>query len=245
MLKVSAFVFLFTAIHSTCFATVFSPLSFEKQIEEATSAVEVKLSSSRVFKNESNMTMTEYSFDVLESYNLAEENLDNQKLKLSILGGTYNGITSMIDGAPRFTENERTFLLLKKIDSKIYLSNFTLGKYKIQNIGGKTFYLSEVFPGNSKIGKIAKDKMIELMREKWKVSLMVPYIHSSRAIASKSELFPLISRVHASARGIAQEEVNKDEGVPFFFWSAIVFFVFFFGFIFFKLGKTENKYKNE
>lgn len=245
MLKMFVVLFVLSMTQNLCWATMFIPLPFDKQVEEASSAVEAKLASTKVFKNDSGLTMTEYTFEVFESYNFSDEDLVNQKLVLTMPGGTFNGITSMIDGAPQFRENEKSFLLLKKIDSKIYLSNFTLGKYKIQNYLGKTFYLSEVFPLDPKLGRISKEKMIDLMKSKWKISLMIPNVRSKRTIASESESIPLIKSVHALERSIAQEEAIKTEGVPASFWGAIALFVFFFVFIFFKLGTAETQYKNE
>ena len=103
-------ILVFVGVQNFCFATTFSALPFDKQVEEATSAVEVKLENTKVFKNASGLIMTEYSFDVLESYNLSDDDLDNQKLKISMPGGTFDGVTSMVDGAPQFSKDERSFL---------------------------------------------------------------------------------------------------------------------------------------
>lgn len=242
MSKKITFAILFIVVQNICFATLFSPLPFDKQVEEATSAVEVVLENSKVFKNASGLIMTEYSFDVLESYNLSDDELDNQKLKLSMPGGTYDGITSMVDGAPRFTKNEKSFLLLKKIDSKIYLSNFTLGKFKIEDHGGKTFYVSDVFPMDPNIGRIAKEKMVELMKTKWRITLMIPKITpkpSMDALKPVLGIRPIIKSISDLERSPAQEDSMRNDEVPIFFWAATAFFILLFTFIFFKLGKSE------
>ena len=198
----------------------------------------------KVFKNATGMIMTEYTFNVLESYNLSDDDLDNQKLKLTMPGGTLDGVTSMIDGAPQFSNGEKSFLLLKKIDSKIYLSNFTLGKYKIQDFDGKPYYVSEVYPTDPTIGKIQKESMVKLMKNQWKLTLLMPRGVPTRSIAS-GEPRPIIKSVHELERGLAQDDNDSNEGVPGFFWGAIFLFTFFFAFIFFKLGKGEVHYKSE
>ncbi|MGZ3788375.1 MAG: hypothetical protein ACXVLQ_07610 [Bacteriovorax sp.] len=246
--KLNAFIFFIwvLTIHNACMATIFFPLPFEKQIDEATSAVEVRLESARVFKSAGGMIMTEYSFDVLESYNLSSSDLDNQKLKLTMPGGTYEGITSMIDGAPQFGSGEKSFLLLKKIESKIYLSNFSLGKYKIQNDGGRIYYVSEVFPSDPQIGRISKEKMVELMKSKWKIS------SDDASNKSKSKSVVVVPEIKAPIKAMpefekrepAEESIVREE-VPVFFWSAIVLVVFFFAFIFFKLGQSEHQHRRE
>jgi hypothetical protein len=221
-------------------------MPIEKQVEEANAAGEVRLSSSRVFKNSNGMIMTEYSFDVLQSYNLSEDDIEGKVLKLTAPGGTYEGVTSMIDGAPDFQLGEQSFLLLKKIESKIYLSNFTLGKYKIQSFGGAEYYVSEVFPQDPQMGKIAKSKMIELMKNSWKISSS--YKSESQKIGSqilKENNSQDVATISFDERRNPAQVDAKEEGTPLFFWSAIALVVFFFSLIFIKLGQSEHQHKCE
>lgn len=238
--KVWLFLFLMTA--NTAFATLFFPLPFDKQIEEATSAAEVKLASTHVFKNSAGAIMTEYVFDILESYNLSPDDLENQRLKLAMPGGTYEGVTSMIDGAPVFKEGEKTFLLLKKIESKIYLSNFTLGKYKIQNFEGKDYYVSEVFPFDQNIGRISKEKMIELIKEKWKLTAAPLKIDGKPTFV---RVPPLPEKHFTFERRAPAQESAATEEIPVFFWSGLILVTFFFGLIFFKIGQNGQLNKRE
>jgi hypothetical protein len=241
MLK-KVWLILILVLANAAFATMFFPMSFDKQIDEATSAAEVKLLSSRVFKNSAGAIMTEYSFEILESYNLFQNDLDQSLLKLVMPGGTFDGVTSMVDGAPVFLNGEKTFLLLKKIESRLYLSNFTLGKYKIQSYEGKDFYVSEVFPMDQNIGRISKEKMIGLIKDKWKLS-SAPRLETGKPVLSRipplHERFPVFEK-----RGPAQESVAAEE-VPVFFWSALILVTFFFGLIFFKLGQNGQLHKSE
>lgn len=224
------------------FATMFFPLPFDKQVEEATSAAEVKLSSSHAFKNSAGAIMTEYVFDIVEGYNLSADDLDNNQLKLAMPGGTYEGVSSMVDGAPSFKNGEKSFLLLKKIDSKIYLSNFTLGQYKIQNFEGKDYYVSEVFPMDQRIGRISKEKMVELMKTKWKTSFAPMNVDHQSAVV---RIPPAPEKdFKFERREPAQESVAQEE-VPVFFWGALVLVAFCFVFIFFKLGQSEQMHKRE
>lgn len=232
-------------IHSIAWATMFFPLPFDKQVEEATSAVEARLESTRVFKNSSGMIMTEYSFDVLESYNLSSDDLENQKLKLTMPGGTYNGVTSMIDGAPQFNHGEKSFLLLKKIESKIYLSNFTLGKYKIQEFEGKTYYVSDVFPMEPNIGRISKEKMIELMKTKWKTSFAPEMKSPQNDKEVVARVPPAPEKTFQYEKRVPAQEAVQSEDVPLFFWTSLVLVIFFFSLIFFKLSQGGYQHKRE
>jgi hypothetical protein len=150
----------------------------------------------------------------------------------------------MIDGAPQFAPEEKSFLLLKKVESRIYLSNFTLGKFKIQQYEGKTYYVSEVFPMDPNIGRISKDKMVDLMKTKWKMT-------STEELAVPTKAVSIVAKAPPSPedgfkfekREPAQEASNQD--VPVFFWSAIVLVAFFFALIFFKLGQSGHHHKRE
>lgn len=228
---------------NAAFATMFFPLPFERQVDEATSAAEVRLASTRVFKNSAGAIMTEYHFDVLESYNLSPDELEKNQLKLTMPGGTYEGITSMVDGAPSFKEGEKSFLLLKKIESTIYLSNFTLGKYKIQNYEGKDYYVSEVFPMDQNVGRISKEKMVELMKTKWKTTFAPEKKTEQPAVMAKVPPAPE-REFKFEKRAPAQESAAAEE-VPVFFWGALVLVSFFFALIFFKLGQSEHQHKRE
>lgn len=240
MLKKFVLILAMLFMQSFCWATMFFPLPFEKQVEEASSGVEVRLGSSRVFKNAQGIIMTEYSFDIIEAYNLSNDDLENQKLKLTMPGGSFEGITSVIDGAPEFRVEEKSFLLLKKINSKIYLSNFTLGKFKIQEHEGKTYYVSEVFPMDANIGRIQKEKMIELMRNKWKTSFTDKPGELLKIASGTPKLEPLSVFLKNDERRQPAQEVEVSRKVPFFFWSSLLILLFFFTFIFFKLSKREN-----
>lgn len=150
-------------------ATTFRVMPLEKLIEESSSGAEVELKSKKIFKNKAGMIMTDFSFKVTEGFNIDESDLNGEVLTLTMSGGSLDGVTSYIDGAPEFAIGEKSFLLLKKIGSKNYLSNFTMGKYKIEESDGQTFYVSTVFPYDSDLGRVKKDRMVDLMRMKFKV----------------------------------------------------------------------------
>lgn len=152
------------------FATTFRPMPLEKLVEESNMAAEVELKSKKSFMNNMGLIFTEYTFSLNESYNLPTSDLDGEFLKVTMTGGTVDGVTSFIDGAPEFSIGEKSFLLLKKIESKIYLSNFTMGKYKIEVKDGQVFYVSSVFPEDAELGRVKKEKMIELVKLKFKLT---------------------------------------------------------------------------
>ena len=153
------------------YATTFQLVPLEKLVENSGSAAEVELKEKKSYMNNMGLIFTDYIFIVNESYNLDSADLDGEYLKISMTGGSVNGVTSFIDGAPEFAVGEKSFLLLKKIESKMYLSNFTMGKYKIEERDGKTVYVSTVFPADADLGRVPKERMIEMVKTKFKITL--------------------------------------------------------------------------
>lgn len=166
MWGIKIFIFIILMIQ-VAFATTFIPLPLDKQVESASIGAEVVLLNMQGFKHPAGYIATEYRFKIIEATNLNPEELDNGKLVLTLPGGNHNGVTTVVDGSPRFNPGERIFLLLKKIDNKIYLSNFTLGKFNIQKIENEEYYVNEVFPNLQNVGRIKKSTMKKLMNDKW------------------------------------------------------------------------------
>lgn len=221
-------------------ATMYLPTSIDRQIEEATSGAEVSLSSSRVYKNGQGAIATEYRFDVLEAYNLKSEDLQNGQLLITLPVGSYQGVTSSIEGAPNFKEHQRIFLLLKKSQGKMYLSNFSMGMYQLEQKENQTHYVSVVFPKTSPDAVIEKTHMIELMNEKWKFS------HKETAPSklkvtelSQKKTLPAFKPRPSEGRLPAQEQ--DYERVPFSFWLSTFLLIAFFSMFFFKLNQHKSE----
>lgn len=151
-------------------ATTFQAIPLEQLIEESSSGAEVELKSKKSYKNNFGMIMTDYSFKVTEGFNLSDSDMDGDVVTITMSGGTFNGVTAYIDSAPEFSVGEKSFLLLKKIESKFYLSNFTAGKYKIEEVDGQIYYVSTIFPYDADLGRVKKERMVDLMKLKFKVT---------------------------------------------------------------------------
>ncbi len=191
-------------------ATTFQVMPLDKLVEESNTAAEVELKSKRSYMNKMGMIFTEFTFAVGDSYGLNNNDLDGEFLKINMTGGTFNGVTSYIDGAPDFVVGERSFLLLKRIESKMYLSNFTMGKYKIEEQDGQVYYVSTVFPRDAEIGRVKKEKMIEMVKLKYKLSRAPEVDSFVPPKAEKKELRNVFSKKHEwEKRSPAQEDLDK------------------------------------
>ena len=194
------------------YATTFQPMPLEKLVEESSAAAEVELKSKKSFMNKIGMIMTEFTFSVNESYNIEDADLDGEFLKITMTGGSVNGVTSFIDGAPEFAIGEKSFLLLKKIESKMYLSNFTMGKYKIQENNGKVIYVSTVFPTHAELGQVEKNKMIELVKNKFKITeVVIPAVKEEKQVTGvfQKQQINYKKRTPAQIEGV---EKSSEEG---------------------------------
>lgn len=183
-------------------ATTFQVMPLEKMVEEASSAAEVELKSKKSFMNKMGLIFTEYTFAVGESYNVDSGDLDGEHLKITMTGGSVNGVTSFIDGAPDFSVGEKSFLLLKKIESKMYISNFTMGKYKIENRDGQVYYVSSVFPYDADIGQVKKERMIDMVKLKFKIT---------RAPESEPRVEPIAPK---TMKGVFEKEAKFEKRAP-------------------------------
>lgn len=204
--------FLIFFLSNIALATTFQKASLVQIINQADSAAEVELKSKKTFMNKMGIIQTEYSFNVLENYNLNESDLELGLLKITMVGGSYEGVTSYIEGAPEFQVGERSFLLLKKIESKIYLSNFTLGKFKIQANSGETYYSSVVFPEDTELGKIKKEEMIELVKQKFSITLKTNKAEKNNKTYTHTKNVPL-EIMPTDYRKPAQEISEPDVGL--------------------------------
>lgn len=215
-------------------ATTFRKIPLAQMIEESSSAAEVKLIQKRSYMNKIGMIFTEHTFQVLEPHNLHQD-VDGEVLKLDMTGGTVNGVTSYIDGAPEFAIGEKSFLLLKKIENKLYLSNFTLGKYKVLEEDGITYYQSSVFPSDPDMGKVSKERMVELVRTRFGITSLNPNNNPGKSAFTKNFKADI-----GNNRKPAQSSESAKENFPFVL-MAWIFFTFslsvIIGYHVFKKGK--------
>lgn len=207
-------------------ATTFQLMPLEQLIDESSSGAEVELKSKKTFMNKVGMIMTDFSFRVIEGYNISESDMNDELITITMSGGSLNGVTSYIDGAPEFAVGEKSFLLLKKIESKLYLSNFTMGKYKIEESEGQTYYVSSVFPYDTDLGKVKKERMIDLMKLKFKVTRAPEPDSLSPSGLKIQDMKQAHSGDRYEERKPAQvsDEENKNQDVCVAMWSFFALF---------------------
>lgn len=158
-------IFLFANFLMNAHGTTFVPISLDEQIAGSDGAVEVELISNNSYKNK-NAIYTKYTFKVLTSYQINQSEFENNKLVLDLPGGSFEGVRTLVSGAPKFEQGVKTFLFLKKVNNEFYLSNYTVGKFNYQKFEGEEYLVNEVFPMNPKIGRVKKSTLLEKLNFK-------------------------------------------------------------------------------
>lgn len=204
-------------------ATTFQVIPLEQLIEESSSGAEVELKSKKTYKNSFGMIVTDFSFKVTEGFNLSDSEMDGGIVTITMAGGTLDGVTSYIDSAPEFTSGEKSFLLLKKIESKFYLSNFTMGKYKVEEVDGQIYYVSTVFPYDADLGRVKKDRMIDLMKLKFKIT-RAPEPNSFRPKPISIEKLIPAHMARLEERRPAQVKDDKEQESCVAMWGFFILF---------------------
>lgn len=148
-------------------STTFIPVSIEKQIESSSSAAIVELTGSKTYKNQENRITTEYVFKIINYFGSTENFENKTELRFSLPGGSLNGVRTVVADAPEFKKNVPVFVLLKEVDSKIFLSNFTMGKFNLVNIQGEEYFVNDVYPKMENVGRVKKSKMMKLVQSAW------------------------------------------------------------------------------
>lgn len=226
------FLLIFFLLIQVALATTFIPLPLDKQVESAGMGAEVVLLNMQGFKHPAGYVATEYRFKVIEPTNLDPNELEDGKLVLSLPGGNFDGVTTVVDGSPKFNPGERIFLLLKKIEGKIYLSNFTLGKFNIQKIDGEEYYVNEVFPNMPNVGRIKKSTMKKLMNEKWNlVSLKIDSSKPNDKNKNISILKLPDEKVNTKANGKIERDIASEES-SIDWLNIFIYCLSFFGIVF-------------
>lgn len=235
-------------------ATLFKKIPLESLIEDSTSAAEVVLESRKSYIDKDKHVVTNYIFRVLESYNLDSKHVDQNKfLKLSLPGGVVGRLATKVESAPVFHSGVPVFVLLKEIDSKLYISNYSLGKFEIVSLKGKTIYRSSVFPNDEKLGNITKEQMIDLISKKFKSNKHVVTRGtnvSNRTPSSEYKKTKMFRRDSENVRrspafengnynGSEYEKSNKD-GL-YSFWVFVFFFSLCAGLVWKKLKYWNSK----
>ncbi len=229
LIKTCILVFFFSlSIH----ATTFIPLPFEKQLESSDFLIEASLIDSESFKTVVGHVSTKYRFKIHKLF--SEKELALNEIELVLPGGSIGGITTRVDGSPTFKQEHSVFLLIKTIEGRHYLSNFTLGKYEKVEIDGESYFVNEVFPSLKNIGKISETDFFELIKKRWSDEAHRPKVETVnfKKTGAPSSLSEKVARKTAS-----KEDLNISENLIIYFLSIVgIFFC-----LYFLRGKNENK----
>ena len=135
-------------------------MAFEKQLRQSDGVIEAQFLGSSSIRTADEEVLTQATFIVKRAVGFSQGEVANkQRLVVVYPGGQWQGINYSIAGSPKFQAGEEVFLLLNKGRHGYSLSNFALGKYKVEWVNGQKQLISEVFPNHPDLGRIAFSKV--------------------------------------------------------------------------------------
>ncbi len=161
-------VIIFSFKPSRLLATTFIPLSIETQVQQSDLAIRGHVIKKRVvYSHDLKMAVTEYYFQVVESMAYDEKNLPKMfEVKVLVPGGHFQGHDYYTVGAPHFNINEEAFVILKKIKDEFWVSNLSLGKYKVltESDDSSLYLKSSVFTYDKNLNHISGEYVKKLFK---------------------------------------------------------------------------------
>jgi hypothetical protein len=158
--------FLVCVFSLSSLATTFIPISIERQIKDSDAVIQGVYKTSFYKKLPNGMIVTQNEFSIEYSEGIKQSEMRNFK-NFTVLspGGTWQGETTKVQGAPRFKKEEQVVLFLKKSEQGYWIQNLSLGKYEVKKMGTKEIIVSSVFPYHPKMGQMKKDKFYNLVKQ--------------------------------------------------------------------------------
>jgi hypothetical protein len=148
--------------------TVMIPLSVDDQIKESDGVIQARFVGQLSRKLPSGDVVTEGSFRLIKSVGLETSVIVNSpEFKLSWPGGSWEGITWSIEGAPVFQQGEEAVIILKRRPWGYQIVNLSQGKYKLRNEGDDAVLVNEAFPQHPLYGKISYREFEDYIKKKF------------------------------------------------------------------------------
>ncbi|MBT3584778.1 MAG: hypothetical protein HN509_07715 [Halobacteriovoraceae bacterium] len=149
-------------------ATTFNPVPVEDQVKSAYGAVLGTYVGKSYKKLASGQVVTEFTFKIAEGSGIKYSEIVNKNnFKILAPGGRWQGVSYRIDGTPKFSEGEKTFLLLNKVPEGFMVSDHAMGKYNIKEENGEVYLSNSVFPKHSSLGRISLKEMNLVLEDRF------------------------------------------------------------------------------
>ncbi len=153
---------LFLIYSASSFATLFYPVTLEKQMEESDVIFQGEYVS-QTSKKITGAIVTEFTFKV-QRWASKQVREKSETITFYQPGGVVGMEGMSVEGVANFKPNESVQLILKKApNGDLWLSGLALGKYNQIIEKEKTYWSSSIFPIHPELGKISTHRFDEVV----------------------------------------------------------------------------------
>lgn len=146
--------FITLLMSSQLMATVFTKIPVQEQIKEADGILVGHFLKQKSLKLEDGMIATQMFFKISREYGLQSDMFGLDEVIVHYPGGTFEGMTSKIDGIPHFIAGEKVAIFTKNIENRYWGLNLGYGTFRVVNYGNQIMLVNSIFPSDGKIGQV-------------------------------------------------------------------------------------------
>jgi hypothetical protein len=146
-------------------ATTFMKIPISQQIKESDGIIVGHFLRQKSVKLEDGSIATQMFFKMNKELGFQSDFFGMDEVIVHYPGGTLEGITSEVEGVPRFVPGEQIALFTKNVDNRSWGMNLGYGSFKVVNYGKDVMLLNTVFPEDSKVGQISLENFESSIRD--------------------------------------------------------------------------------
>ncbi len=190
------------------FGTSFQKVGVETQIKEADGIVIGHYLKSKSVMLENGKVATQMVFQLKKEFGLQSEFYGINEVIVHFPGGTYQGLTTLVHGVPKFVVGEQIALLTKSIDNRYWGLNLGYGTFKVINYGKDIILVNSLFPEDPKVGQVRLEDFEKTVRAIKGENLKV--VKNTQYIPSIDNQRTPASVIQGKNRTIASKNVHED-----------------------------------
>jgi len=146
--------FIVLAFYSTCFATTFRPTSMQDQMRSSDGVIFGHYLKSKSIKMDDGRIATQMFFKMIKEYGMNSELYGTDEVIVHYPGGKIDGVTSFVQGVPKFAPGEKIALFVRSVDNRYWGLNLGLGSFRVVNYGPEVMLINSLFPDDPKVGQV-------------------------------------------------------------------------------------------
>lgn len=147
-------------------ATSFHPVSVEKLITSSDAILVGDFLEAKTVMLEDGLIATEARFKLEQEWGLHAEEYGMSEVIVFFPGGTFEGKTTHVDGAPHFVVGEKNVLMLHAAqDGSLWVQGLASGTFKVVKVGPQRILINPVFPSHPTLGRFPLERFHQIVTE--------------------------------------------------------------------------------